>query len=152
MHVRSSLWLIRPLPAASLLQGIYDDMSLNFYLVVYEDNGGIICRRVGDSSERISSYGLVFWTSNATFIESPLSLEEKYLYDSHKNIWKFCNSFFFFFREVSCLQLSMCNVVNQWILNYSAEWVLERYLPVHVSLFLCARLIDRTTRNIKFWC
>ena len=86
MHVRSSLWLIRPLPAASLLQGIYDDMSLNFYLVVYEDNGGIICRRVGDSSERISSYGLVFWTSNATFIESPLSPEEKYLYDSHKNI------------------------------------------------------------------
>lgn len=69
--------------------------------------------------------------------------------------------FFFFFREVSCLQLSMCNVVNQWNLNCSAEWVLERcswnilafttILPVHVSLFLCARLIDRTTRNIKFW-
>ncbi|KAL4604257.1 hypothetical protein ACB092_10G179600 [Castanea dentata] len=82
--VNCSPTLTRPLQG--LWKGIYDDMSLNFYLVVYEDNGGITCRRVGDSSERFSSYGLVFWTSNATFIESPLSQEEKYLYDSRMHV------------------------------------------------------------------
>lgn len=82
--VNCSPTLTRPLQG--LWKGIYDDMSLNFYLVVYEDNGGIICRRIGDSSERFSSYGLVFWTSNATFIESPLSPEEKYLYDSRMHV------------------------------------------------------------------
>ncbi|KAK4559865.1 hypothetical protein RGQ29_008876 [Quercus rubra] len=82
--VNCSPTLTRPLQG--LWKGIYDDMSLNFYLVVYEDNGGIICRRVGDSSECFSSYGLVFWTSNATFIESPLSSEEKYLYDSRMHV------------------------------------------------------------------
>lgn len=66
----------------SLLQGICDDMSLAFYLVAYDDIGGIACRRVGDCPERFSCYAPVFWTSKATFLESPFSLEEESLYDS----------------------------------------------------------------------
>lgn len=68
------------------LQGICDDMSLDFYLVTYDDIGGIACRRVGDSSERFSSCAPVFWTSNATFIESPFSPEEEYLYDTRTHV------------------------------------------------------------------
>lgn len=64
------------------LQGICDDMNLDFFLVVYDDIGGIACRRVGDSCKPFSSYSPVFWTSNTTFIESPLSLEEEHIYDS----------------------------------------------------------------------
>lgn len=62
-----------------VLQGIYDDINLDFYLVAY-DIGGIICRRVGDLSS--CSAAPVFWTSNATLIESPFSVEEEYIYDS----------------------------------------------------------------------
>ena len=64
-----------------ILQGISDDMSMDFYLVVYDDIGGISCRRVRDSSERFSSNAPVFWTSNTTFLETPFSLEEELLYD-----------------------------------------------------------------------
>lgn len=63
------------------LQGICDDMSLAFYLVGYDDIGGITCRRVGYSSEQVSGYAPVFWTSNPSFLESPFSLEEEYLHD-----------------------------------------------------------------------
>ncbi|KAF6176905.1 hypothetical protein GIB67_030588, partial [Kingdonia uniflora] len=63
--------------------GICDDMSLNFYLVVYDDIRGIACRRVGDASEPFSRYSPVFWTSNTTFIDSLFSLEEERLYESH---------------------------------------------------------------------
>ncbi|OVA05880.1 F-box domain [Macleaya cordata] len=69
-------------PLQGLWKGICDDMSLEFYLVAYDDIGGITCRRVGDSLEPFSGYFPVFWTSNTTFIESPLSAEEEYLYDS----------------------------------------------------------------------
>jgi hypothetical protein len=61
-------------------------MRLDFYLVTYDDIGGITCRRVGDSSERVSSCAPVFWTSNATFIESPFSPEEEYLYDTRMHV------------------------------------------------------------------
>lgn len=66
----------------SMLQGICADMSLVFYLVAYDDIGGIACRRLGHPPERFSSYAPVFWTSNATFVESPFSVEEESLYDS----------------------------------------------------------------------
>ncbi|KAJ7966522.1 F-box protein [Quillaja saponaria] len=68
-------------PLQGLWKGICG-MNLEFYLVVYDDVGGIACRRVGNSFERFSSYAPVFWTSNATLIESPFSPEEEYLYDS----------------------------------------------------------------------
>lgn len=44
-------------------------MNLDFYLVSYDDIGGIACRKVGDSSHLFSEYCPVFWTSNTTFIE-----------------------------------------------------------------------------------
>lgn len=73
-------------PLQGLWKGICDDMSLDFYLVVYDDIGGIACRRVGDSSERFSCYAPVFWTSNVTFVESPFSCEEEYLYDTRVHV------------------------------------------------------------------
>ncbi|TKY57901.1 F-box protein [Spatholobus suberectus] len=69
-------------PLQGLWKGICDDMSLAFYLVVYDDIGGIACRRIGDPPERFSGCAPVFWTSNATFLESPFSPEEESLYDS----------------------------------------------------------------------
>lgn len=57
-------------------------MSLAFYLVAYDDIGGITCRQLGDPPEHFSSNARVFWASNATFLESPFSLEEESLYDS----------------------------------------------------------------------
>ncbi|KAF5456098.1 hypothetical protein F2P56_025610 [Juglans regia] len=73
-------------PLQGLWKGICDDMTLDFYLVVYDDIGGIACRRVGDSYERFSSYSPVFWTSNATFIESPFSPVEVDLYDTRIHV------------------------------------------------------------------
>lgn len=69
-------------PLQGLWKGICDDMNLDFYLVAYDDIGGIACRRVGDSFQPFSNYSPVFWTPNTTFIESPFSSEEEYLYDS----------------------------------------------------------------------
>lgn len=65
------------------MQGICDDLSLAFYLVIYDDIGGIACRRIGDPPERFTGSGCapIFWTSNATFLESPFSSEEESLYD-----------------------------------------------------------------------
>ncbi|KAF8404871.1 hypothetical protein HHK36_009762 [Tetracentron sinense] len=59
-------------------RGICDYMSLDFYIVAYDDIGGIACQRDGESSEAFCSYSSVFWTSNITFIESPFSSEEEY--------------------------------------------------------------------------
>lgn len=76
-------------PLQGLWKGICDDMSLAFYLVVYDDIGGIACRRIGDPPEHFSVSGHappVFWTSNATFLESPFSPEEESLYDSRVHL------------------------------------------------------------------
>lgn len=59
-----------------LLQGICNDRSLAFYLVGYDDIGGISCRRIGDHPK----YAPFFWVSNATFLESPFPPEEESLY------------------------------------------------------------------------
>lgn len=69
-------------PLQGLWKGICDDRTLDFYLVGYDDIGGIACRRAGDSSKPFSGYAPVFWTSNATFIDSPFSHEEDYLYNT----------------------------------------------------------------------
>ncbi|XP_021728421.1 F-box protein At3g12350-like isoform X1 [Chenopodium quinoa] len=73
-------------PLQGLWKGINDDMSLDFYLVAYDDIGGVACRRVGDSLQPLSGYAPVFWTSNATFIESPLSHEEDYVYNTRMHL------------------------------------------------------------------
>ncbi|KAK9129698.1 hypothetical protein Sjap_010185 [Stephania japonica] len=69
-------------PLQGLWKGICEDMSLDFYLVVYDGIGGIACRRVGDSSEPFSGYLPVFWTSNTTSSEFPSSCEEEDIYES----------------------------------------------------------------------
>lgn len=73
-------------PLQGLWKGFCDDMSLDFYLVAYDDNGGIACRRLGDASDPFSGYSPVFWTSNTTYIESPFSSSEEYLYDSRTHL------------------------------------------------------------------
>ncbi|VVA11919.1 PREDICTED: F-box [Prunus dulcis] len=75
-------------PLQGLWKGIYDDMTLGFYLVAYDDIGGISCQKVCDSSGNFCSFARVirkhpvFWTMNPTFIESPFSPEEENLYTS----------------------------------------------------------------------
>jgi hypothetical protein len=73
-------------PLQGLWKGICDDMKLDFFLVAYDDIGGIACRRVGDPSKPFSGYAPVFWTSNTTFIESPFSPDEDYIYESRLHI------------------------------------------------------------------
>ncbi|XP_010938995.1 F-box protein At3g12350 isoform X2 [Elaeis guineensis] len=73
-------------PLQGLWKGICEDNVLDFYLVSYDDVGGITCRRVGDAGELFSGYSPVFWTSNATFLESPFSKEEQDLYGSREHI------------------------------------------------------------------
>ena len=60
-------------------------MYLDFYLVTYDDVGGITCRRVVDSREPFSGISFVFWTSNTAFLDSPFSREEEELYISRQH-------------------------------------------------------------------
>ncbi|KNA17339.1 hypothetical protein SOVF_080460 [Spinacia oleracea] len=73
-------------PLQGLWKGLCKDTSLDFYLVAYDDIGGVACRRVGDSLKPLSGYAPVFWTSNATFIDSPLSHEEDYVYNTRMHL------------------------------------------------------------------
>lgn len=73
-------------PLQGLWKGFCDDMSLDFYLVAYDDIGGLACRRLGDASDPFSGYTPVFWTSNTTFIESPFPSSEEYIYDSRTHL------------------------------------------------------------------
>ncbi|KAJ8762571.1 hypothetical protein K2173_008010 [Erythroxylum novogranatense] len=68
-------------PLQGLWKGFSDDMKLEFYLVAY-DGVGISCRMVGDLSERLTNCSPVFWTSNPTFMKSPISCEEAKIYDT----------------------------------------------------------------------
>lgn len=61
-------------------------MILEFYLVSYDDIGGITCRRVREAEEQFSGYSPVFWTSNTTFLESPFPSEEQDLYANREHI------------------------------------------------------------------
>nr|XP_043636143.1 F-box protein At3g12350 [Erigeron canadensis] len=73
-------------PLQGLWKGICEDENLDFYLVVYDDIGGIACRKIGDSCKPFSSYTPVFWTSNTTFFESPFSSEEEDIYDTREHL------------------------------------------------------------------
>ncbi|KAL8030095.1 hypothetical protein ABFX02_14G266000 [Erythranthe guttata] len=68
-------------PLQGLWKGICENMSLDFYLVSYDDVGGIACRKVGDSNRALTYHAPIFWTSNLTFIESPFSPEEDHIYN-----------------------------------------------------------------------
>ncbi|KAI6687959.1 hypothetical protein NL676_024787 [Syzygium grande] len=73
-------------PLQGLWKGIGDCMKLEFYLVTYDEIGGIACRRVGESADRFSGCAPVFWTSRATFIEPPFTQEEAIMYDSRVHL------------------------------------------------------------------
>ncbi|TQE10785.1 hypothetical protein C1H46_003688 [Malus baccata] len=79
-------------PLQGLWKGIYDDMALGFYLVAYDNMGGISCQKICNPSEnlchlmRFISKQPVFWAANPTFIESPISLEEENLYTSRVHL------------------------------------------------------------------
>lgn len=73
-------------PLQGLWKGICENKNLDFFLVGYDDIGGIACRRVGDSGEPFSGYCPVFWTSDTTFINPPFSKEEQDIYNSRHHI------------------------------------------------------------------
>ncbi|KAL3732992.1 hypothetical protein ACJRO7_022507 [Eucalyptus globulus] len=73
-------------PLQGLWKGIGVCTKLEFYLVTYDEIGGIACRRVGEPADRFSGCAPVFWTSKATFIEPPFSQEEMIMYDSRMHL------------------------------------------------------------------
>uniref|UniRef100_A0A1D1XM14 F-box protein n=1 Tax=Anthurium amnicola TaxID=1678845 RepID=A0A1D1XM14_9ARAE len=73
-------------PLQGLWKGICENMSLDFYLVTYDDVGSITCWKVGDASEPFSVYSPVFCTSNMAFLEHPFSKEEEDIYDGREHI------------------------------------------------------------------
>ncbi|KAJ0961425.1 hypothetical protein J5N97_010404 [Dioscorea zingiberensis] len=73
-------------PLQGLWKGICEDMRLDFFLVTYDDIGGISCRRVGDSGVPFAGYSPVFWASNTKFMEPPFSSEEQDIYDRRVHI------------------------------------------------------------------
>ncbi|PHU20683.1 hypothetical protein BC332_11834 [Capsicum chinense] len=83
--------IVNPLPTPDrplqgLWKGFCDDTTLEFFLVSYDDIGGIACRRLVELCKPFSAYAPVFWTSNTTFIRSPLSSEEENIYESRMHI------------------------------------------------------------------
>lgn len=61
-------------------------MVLDFFLVAYDDVGGMSCRRVGEMGSQFSCYSPVFWTSNTAFIEPPFPQDEQDIYISRRHI------------------------------------------------------------------
>uniref|UniRef100_A0A0D3HUY3 Uncharacterized protein n=1 Tax=Oryza barthii TaxID=65489 RepID=A0A0D3HUY3_9ORYZ len=56
--------------------GISESRTLEFYLVTYDDIGGITCRQVSDTRGQNSGFTPIFWTTNTTFLEQPFSEKE----------------------------------------------------------------------------
>jgi hypothetical protein len=69
-----------------LKQGICEDRTLEFYLVTYDNIGGVTCRRFRDTRSQNSGYFPVFWTTDTTFLEPPFSEQELDNYTSRDHI------------------------------------------------------------------
>ncbi|KAF8783974.1 hypothetical protein HU200_000066 [Digitaria exilis] len=67
-------------------QGICEDRTLEFYLVAYDDIGGVTCRRFSDTRGQNSGYSPLFWTTDTTFLEPPFSEQELDNYSSRYHI------------------------------------------------------------------
>ncbi|KAM0900375.1 hypothetical protein ACQ4PT_020683 [Festuca glaucescens] len=63
-------------PLQGLWKGICENRTLEFYLVTYDDIGGVTCRRVSETKGHNSGYSPLFWTTDATFLEPPFSEQE----------------------------------------------------------------------------
>lgn len=72
-------------PFQGLWKGINKNMELGFYLIIYNDNGGLGCRLVGNSLESFSGFS-IFWTSETKFLEFPFSAEEEDIYNTRHHI------------------------------------------------------------------
>ncbi|CAN6351845.1 unnamed protein product [Urochloa humidicola] len=73
-------------PLQGLWKGICEDSTLEFYLVAYDDIGGITCRRFNDTRVQNSGYSPVFWTTDSTFLEPPFSEQELDNYSNRYHI------------------------------------------------------------------
>ncbi|KAG0478208.1 hypothetical protein HPP92_012927 [Vanilla planifolia] len=73
-------------PLQGLWKGICEDMNLDFFLVAYDDVGGLTCRQVGDTAVPFPSYCPVFWASNTSFLESPFPREEQVIYNLREHV------------------------------------------------------------------
>ncbi|PWZ18404.1 F-box protein [Zea mays] len=73
-------------PLQGLWKGICEDRTLEFYLVTYDDIGGVTCRRFRDTQSQNSGYSPVFWTTDTTFLEPPFSEQELVNYASRDHI------------------------------------------------------------------
>ncbi|KAG8093201.1 hypothetical protein GUJ93_ZPchr0012g20641 [Zizania palustris] len=73
-------------PLQGLWKGICESRTLEFYLVTYDDIGGITCRRVSDTRGQNSGFTPIFWTTNTTFIEQPFSEKELEQYSGREHI------------------------------------------------------------------
>ncbi|KAL6842181.1 hypothetical protein ACP4OV_028160 [Aristida adscensionis] len=73
-------------PLQGLWKGICEDRTLEFYLVTYDDIGGVTCRRFSDTRSQNSGYSPVFWTTETTFLEPPFSEQELDNYSSRNHI------------------------------------------------------------------
>ncbi|TVU50062.1 hypothetical protein EJB05_01417, partial [Eragrostis curvula] len=67
-------------------RGICENRTLEFYLVTYDDIGGVTCRRFSDTRGQNSGYSPVFWTTDTTFLEPPFSEQELDNYSSRDHI------------------------------------------------------------------
>ncbi|VAI28813.1 unnamed protein product [Triticum turgidum subsp. durum] len=59
-----------------LVMGVCENKTLEFYIISYDDIGGVTCRRVSENRGQNSGYSPVFWTTDATFLEPPFSERE----------------------------------------------------------------------------
>ncbi|CAL5093383.1 unnamed protein product [Urochloa decumbens] len=73
-------------PLQGLWKGICEDSTLEFYLVAYDDIGGVTCRRFNDTRGQNSGYSPVFWTTDTTFLEPPFSEQELDNYSNRYHI------------------------------------------------------------------
>ncbi|PAN21143.1 hypothetical protein PAHAL_3G444900 [Panicum hallii] len=76
----------RARPLQGLWKGICEDRTLEFYLIAYDDIGGVTCRRFSDPRGQNSGYSPVFWTTDTTFLEPPFSEQELDNYSSRYHI------------------------------------------------------------------
>ncbi|CAN6334144.1 unnamed protein product [Urochloa humidicola] len=73
-------------PLQGLWKGICEDRTPEFYLIAYDDIGGVTCRRFNDTRGQNSGYSPVFWTTDTTFLEPPFSEKELDNYSNRYHI------------------------------------------------------------------
>ncbi|KAJ3675597.1 hypothetical protein LUZ60_004639 [Juncus effusus] len=89
-------------PLQGLWKGISENRSLEFYLVAYDDLGGITCRHISNPGSQFSGYSPLFWSPNADFLIPPFSKEELDIYTSRVHTGDFnLNNYDFEGRLVS---------------------------------------------------